>query len=385
MTGSWEEWTRTSMEEQDRLFRRVDADGTYLPHQPIYGFEAYRAFQYGDLVELITQLDTLTFDSVLDVGCAEGFTPRLAQARYGASVMGLDLSVSGVRRMWDYHRIEGACADAHALPFADDAFDVVICTNPLEHTTEPADVIAELARVARRHLFVGVPQALTKRELDEFEPDLGADHDQHVFLFVRDTFQAILPESATITHVNALPTLVAASAYKRTIGKVWQARSLVRANLALDRVWRKAMPKHALYMLARTDFADPSSAGVGNRTHPRRFVTDEIYRRNETELPNRRLHWGLDGTHEFRQYRAKVDEPGDTQPPLTDELVGKLACTSCHASVVAAPDAATLECQGCGDRYEVRTGVPIMHSFYGGAPAKNEGEPQADAGRILDW
>src|SRR5215218_4599572 len=40
-------------------------------------------------------------------------------------------------------------ADAADMPFADGAFDYVICSNLLEHVTDPERVAAELARVGR--------------------------------------------------------------------------------------------------------------------------------------------------------------------------------------------------------------------------------------------
>jgi SAM-dependent methyltransferase len=39
--------------------------------------------------------------------------------------------------------------DAQTLPFADRAFDFVVCSHVLEHVADPAAVVAELQRVAR--------------------------------------------------------------------------------------------------------------------------------------------------------------------------------------------------------------------------------------------
>jgi SAM-dependent methyltransferase len=56
-------------------------------------------------------------------------------------------------------------ADAAALPFADDAFDYVICSHVLEHVTDPGAVIAELTRVARAG-YVEVPEASSAKIVD---------------------------------------------------------------------------------------------------------------------------------------------------------------------------------------------------------------------------
>jgi SAM-dependent methyltransferase len=56
-------------------------------------------------------------------------------------------------------------AEASALPFADGAFDYVVCSHVLEHVPDPAAVAAELARVARAG-YVEVPDAASAKILD---------------------------------------------------------------------------------------------------------------------------------------------------------------------------------------------------------------------------
>ena len=47
--------------------------------------------------------------------------------------------------------------DLTALPFADDAFDLVVSTEVLEHLPEPEKALRELGRVSGGHLFLTVP------------------------------------------------------------------------------------------------------------------------------------------------------------------------------------------------------------------------------------
>ena len=44
--------------------------------------------------------------------------------------------------------------------------------------------------------------------------------------------------------------------------------------------------------------------------------------------------------------------------PIPDELLEILACPDCHQPVAEADD--ELVCTGCGLRYPVRDGIPIM-------------------------
>ena len=56
-------------------------------------------------------------------------------------------------------------ADAAAMPFADGAFDYVICSHVLEHVPDPSAVIAELTRVARAG-YIEVPEAAPAKLID---------------------------------------------------------------------------------------------------------------------------------------------------------------------------------------------------------------------------
>lgn len=67
--------------------------------------------------------------------------------------------------------LESTGTDARALPYGDDAFDVVTCHHLLEHVPAPdrRQVVAELVRVARRRVFVTGPfeENPFAREIDE--------------------------------------------------------------------------------------------------------------------------------------------------------------------------------------------------------------------------
>jgi ubiquinone/menaquinone biosynthesis C-methylase UbiE len=94
----------------------------------------------------------------LEVGCGEGVIADRLHRRFG-EVVALDLPDAGLRAHW--RRLPGPRflhGDAHALPFADDRFDVVVAAEVLEHLPDPERGLQELARVGRRHLLLSVPQ-----------------------------------------------------------------------------------------------------------------------------------------------------------------------------------------------------------------------------------
>lgn len=87
---------------------------------------------------------------VLDVCCGTGLAAAAAAAR-GASLIGLDISEAMIAAANEKGlAAEFRVGDAEALPFADAAFDRVICNFGLYHLPDPDRAIAEAARVLKR-------------------------------------------------------------------------------------------------------------------------------------------------------------------------------------------------------------------------------------------
>jgi SAM-dependent methyltransferase len=91
--------------------------------------------------------------SVLDVGCGNGYLLGRIQRRFpGIRAVGVDVRRPAERV--PYHHVE---ADMELLPFPDRSFDLVVSSHTLEHCVRLPRVIAEIKRVARRHVMVVVP------------------------------------------------------------------------------------------------------------------------------------------------------------------------------------------------------------------------------------
>jgi len=101
-------------------------------------------------------------ESLLDVGCGEGVLTSDWAGRMGVHpVVGVDLDDPSLQAEWARRtrpNLEFRVAEAASLPFEAGQFDMVTAIEILEHVPNPDATLAEMARVAQRHLLVSVPR-----------------------------------------------------------------------------------------------------------------------------------------------------------------------------------------------------------------------------------
>lgn len=91
--------------------------------------------------------------AVLDLGCAGGFMAEALEDR-GATVTGIDpahqaIDAARAHAASQGHAITYDIGVGEALPYADAAFDAVVCVDVLEHVQDLPMVLAEVGRVLR--------------------------------------------------------------------------------------------------------------------------------------------------------------------------------------------------------------------------------------------
>jgi SAM-dependent methyltransferase len=152
-------YTRITRDWLEHRFRRHSPAGVYLAHMPIYGYgttdaEGNQLGRLARVFRILRALDGLSFASFCDVGGAEGYLPHLVRSLFGASVATTDLSHEANQRARELFGLPSAAVDSARLPFRDGAFDVVVCSEVLEHVENPVETILELQRIARVALIL---------------------------------------------------------------------------------------------------------------------------------------------------------------------------------------------------------------------------------------
>jgi SAM-dependent methyltransferase len=130
------------------IYDLMFASGRYWPKNG--------AANWISMYDAIKKNDVNPFNKALDVGCGHGFAIYEMVAR-GCNVYGADIADN--MKSWKELKIEDRCkiAPAHDMPYADGEFDMVVCSDVMEHV--PMDYIdasvKEIARVGcERFWFV---------------------------------------------------------------------------------------------------------------------------------------------------------------------------------------------------------------------------------------
>ncbi len=136
---------------------------------------------------VLSLLEGLGPETLLDIGSGRGaFLWPLLDRFPALSVVAIDALEHRVRDIQAVGnggraRLEGVQADTEALPFGDNAFDVVTILEVLEHLNDPAAAAREVVRVAKDFVVASVPS----------KPD---DNPEHIRLFTVASLTALFED-----------------------------------------------------------------------------------------------------------------------------------------------------------------------------------------------
>lgn len=153
-------------------------------------------FQYRNRAERAKYIadvytDFLTGD-VLDVGCSGSALKGAVKGKYvGVDIAGTPDIVVDLEKS--------------SLPFADNSFDCVVCSDVLEHLNNLHDVFDELARVSRRYVIISLPNSRnyeillriwSRRPLKFYGLPATKPSDRHKWFFGYDDARAFIRQNS---------------------------------------------------------------------------------------------------------------------------------------------------------------------------------------------
>jgi len=121
---------------------------------------------------MMKQMPPLGNKTVLEVGCGAGII-SLELAKTAKKVVGIDVTETGLdfgRKLasaLNYSHVEFKKGDAEHLEFEDESFDVIVCSEVLEHLLDPSKAVSEFHRVLKRDgtLIITTPCATSLSEI----------------------------------------------------------------------------------------------------------------------------------------------------------------------------------------------------------------------------
>jgi SAM-dependent methyltransferase len=171
------------------VFRGVDSAASFRKRAPFLSEQEYLSF-YRDWPRVHAETDNssaclrriakdIVGRSVCDVGCGSGYLIRYIRDHSpGAKrFVGVDIVTPPVAENVNIEFFEG---NAENLPFADRAFDTVVCTHVIEHILDYRKALAELRRITAKRLIVVVP--IEREGLYTFNPHFNFFPYTHSFL-----------------------------------------------------------------------------------------------------------------------------------------------------------------------------------------------------------
>ena len=140
---------------------------------------------------------------VLDAGCGTGRHLRALAGIAGISIVGVDANpkdvsaaLKGLQEMPDVFCADYSvmCQDITRLPFPDEHFDSVICSEVLEHIPAHEAAVKELVRVLKPKgsLVVSVPRYFSERVCWMISSDYSSDEGGHIRIYKKKKLQKML-------------------------------------------------------------------------------------------------------------------------------------------------------------------------------------------------
>ena len=106
-------------------------------------------------------IENLKFDSVLDCGCGEGLLLKFLEDKINnvKKISAIDIDPEEIKSAQkNIPFCEVSVGSVYDLKFADNLYDLVLCTEVLEHLEDPVKAMTEISRVSKKYVVFSVPR-----------------------------------------------------------------------------------------------------------------------------------------------------------------------------------------------------------------------------------
>lgn len=169
---------------------------TFSDNKPLFE-EHFRKYRFYDEMKDILNIDPST--KVLDVGCGISTVLHFVDGeRYG-----IDPLAEEYKKIYNYPGgIKLVQALSEAIPFEDGYFDVVFCTNVLDHVEDPDKTVAEVLRVLKPGGFFVLTVEVFPRKVtrDPAHPHLFTEED--VRTMIAGPFEKVFEKSSSMMELE---------------------------------------------------------------------------------------------------------------------------------------------------------------------------------------
>ena len=164
---------------------------------------------------------------ILDVGCGDGRLSQAIREKHDCFLVGFDLSTTALQRLQG----PKVCGSAAQMPFRDRSFDLLVCTEMMEHLPPEIypQVLKEFARVAGQSILITVPNDENLSENLAICPSCGSQF--HTWGHLR-SFSA-----KTLKNLFGPFQLVRSFAFGEKVEKYNKGLLWIRQNLGASFAW----------------------------------------------------------------------------------------------------------------------------------------------------
>lgn len=132
---------------------KYNRDEEYFEQEEFWNRKLEDDPNYMEKINIFLEIIPDDTETILDVGCGNGAITNILSKRY--NVVGFDRSKEALKHV-NTKTVQGSCDN---LPFEDNAFDMVLCSEVLEHL--PTDIlnktVSEIKRVSKKYILISVP------------------------------------------------------------------------------------------------------------------------------------------------------------------------------------------------------------------------------------